>query len=220
MKGKLVVLEGVDASGKTTQYELLKKRLAADGVAVHPITFPCYDSPSSAPVRLYLDGAFGSRPEDVNAYAASALYAVDRFASYKTDWGREYEQGGFILAARYTTSNAVHQAVKLPAGERETYLSWLYEFEFDKMGLPKPDLVLFLDVPPEISLKLLASRRDVTGQRDIHEEDPGYLTRCYEAAVAAAEHYGWQRIHCTEGESLRSVEDISDELYAHIRALL
>ncbi|MBO5646028.1 MAG: thymidylate kinase [Clostridia bacterium] len=220
MKGKLVVLEGVDASGKTTQYELLKSRLAADGVAVCPITFPCYESPSSAPVRMYLDGQFGTRPEDVNAYAASALYAVDRFASYKTDWGKAYEEGGFILAARYTTSNAVHQAAKLPEGEREAYLSWLYEFEFEKMGLPKPDLVLFLDVPPEISLKLLAARRDVTGQRDIHEEDPGYLTRCYTAAVTAAEHYGWARIHCTEGEELRSVEDISDELYARIRALL
>ena len=218
--GKLIVIEGTDGSGKSTQFRLLSEHLAQDGVGFKHIVFPRYSEESSALIRMYLGGQFGDKPSDVNAYAASAFYAVDRFASYKTDWGRDYEQGGFILAARYTTSNAVHQAVKLPAGERETYLSWLYEFEFDKMGLPKPDLVLFLDVPPEISLKLLASRRDVTGQRDIHEEDPGYLTRCYEAAVAAAEHYGWQRIHCTEGESLRSVEDISDELYAHIRALL
>lgn len=219
MKGKLVVLEGVDASGKTTQYELLQQRLQAEGIPFMPITFPCYDSPSSAPVRMYLEGELGRSPTDVNAYAASALYAVDRFVSYKTTWGAFYEAGGLVLAARYTTSNAVHQAVKLPIEEREAYFSWLYDFEFTSMGLPRPDEVLFLDVPPAISLRLLAERRDSTGQRDIHEEDPAYLTRCYDAAVDAADYYGWRRVQCTRGERLRGVQDISDELFAAVKSL-
>ena len=216
MAGKLIVLEGVDASGKTTQYDLLQERLRSDGIPFRPITFPCYDSPSSAPVRMYLDGQFGRHPEDVNAYAASALYAVDRFASYKTDWGPWYADGGFVLAARYTTSNAVHQAPKLAPGEREDYLSWLYELEFDRMGLPRPDRVLFLDVPPEVSLRLLRSRREQNGQKDIHEDDPAYLRHCYDAAVAAAEHYGWIRVHCTRDGEMRSRQEIADELYAYV----
>ena len=220
MKGKLVVLEGVDGSGKSTQYGLLQEKLKAAGVPFRCITFPCYDSPSSAPVRMYLEGAFGAHPADVNCYAASTLYAVDRFASYKQDWGKWYESGGLVLAARYTTSNAIHQAVKLPESERAAFLAWLYDLEYEKMGLPRPDRVFFLDVPPEVSLKLLAARGTREDRPDIHEADPAYLRACYEGALYAAEASGWTRVRCTRGETLRPPEEISAELFAQISGLL
>ena len=178
-KGKLIAIEGLDGSGKATQAKLLAGYLAAQGLAVREVSFPDYGSDSSALVKMYLAGQFGQHPDDVNAYAASSFYAVDRYASYKKDWGSFYENGGIIIADRYTTSNAVHQAVKCAPQEREAFLRWLDDFEHDKLGLPRPDLVLYLDMPTERAVEMLRRREGETHTKgDIHETDGAYLAAC------------------------------------------
>lgn len=215
--GKLIVFEGTDGSGKSTQFKLLCQRLEQEGVAFQRLIFPQYQEESSALIRMYLAGQFGSHPSDVNAYAASAFYAVDRYASWKTVWGSYYENGGLILADRYTTSNAVHQASKLPPEERDEFFRWLSEFEYDRLGLPKPDRVFYMDMPTERAVALLRSREAATHtQADIHEVDTGYLALCRQTALDAAGFYGWERIPCTRGEELRSMEEIHEEIWARV----
>ena len=171
-KGRLIVFEGTDGSGKATQSRLLFERLEREGVDCRKLNFPRYGEKSAALVELYLGGAFGSHPDDVNAYAASTFYAVDRYASYKQDWGPFYEAGGLVVADRYTTSNAVHQASKLLPGERKNFLCWLFDTEYRLIGLPEPDLVLYLDMPTEITEKMMRQREAATGTHaDIHEQD-------------------------------------------------
>lgn len=188
----LIVIEGLDGSGKATSASLLKKRLTDEGKETLKISFPDYDSESSALVRMYLSGKFGDKPQDVNAYAASAFYAVDRYASYKSSWGKKLTRGAWVIADRYTTSNAVHQASKLNGSERDAYLDWLYDFEFDKLGLPRPDCVIYLDVPPEISQKLMEGRYNGdNSKKDIHEKDVHYLEKSRAAALYAAKRLGW-----------------------------
>ena len=170
--GKLIVLEGLDGSGKATQAKRLAAALAAEGRPVREITFPNYASDSSALVRMYLAGQFGARPDDVNAYAASSFYAVDRYAGYKADWGRFYEEGGILIADRYTTSNAVHQCSKLPPEEWEQFLHWLFDYEFHLLGLPAPDCVIYLQVDPAVSQKLMTQRyHGDESKKDVHEKD-------------------------------------------------
>ena len=219
--GKLIVIEGTDGSGKSTQFRLMSERLKTDGVDFKHIVFPRYDQESSALIRMYLGGQFGDKPGDVNAYAASAFYAVDRFASYKMDWGKWYEDGGVILSDRYTTSNAVHQTSKLPENERQKYLHWLYEFEYDKLGLPSPDLTIYLDVPTDFTEKMMRKReQDTNTQADIHEKDTQYLATCRETGRAAAEYYGWTVIHCVKDGAMRTIEDIHEEIYRHVKKCL
>lgn len=221
MKGKLIVFEGTDGSGKATQTRLLVEHFEREGLAPRKITFPRYDNDSSALIRMYLGGAFGSEPGDVNAYAASTFYAVDRYASYKQDWGSTYENGGLIVADRYTTSNAVHQASKLPHEEREPYLNWLFHFEFEQLGLPKPDVVFYLDVPTEITGQMMRKREaDTNTQADIHEKDEKYLRECRENARHVAELCGWERVECVKDGCMRSVEDIHSEILRRLERLL
>ncbi len=211
--GKLIVIEGLDGSGKSTQLSLLPQRLEEKQIPYRTVSFPNYDSPACAPVKMYLNGTFGTKPEDVNAYAASTLYAVDRFASYKTDWGEFYQNGGIILSGRYTTSNAVHQCCKLPREQWQNYLDWLYHFEYDLIGIPKPDLVLFLDMPVEVSQKLLDHRYDGdTSKKDIHERDVDYLQHCRTAARFIAEYSGWTVIPCAENDAPRTRDAIADDI--------
>ena len=218
-KGKLVVLEGIDGSGKSSQYRRLCERMEQDGIAYNPIVFPRYDKESSALIRMYLAGEFGTRPGDVNAYTASAFFAVDRFASYSSDWGVIYKNGGLILSDRYTTSNAVHQGCKLSDEELPGFFDWLYDFEHEKLGLPSPDLVLYLDVDLETSLARMERRQaDTHTGADIHEKDVEYLGRCLRTAQRAAEHWGWKRIASREGDRLRSMEEINDEIYSLLRS--
>lgn len=213
-KGKLIVLEGIDGSGKSAQYRRLCARFDEAGMAYHHIVFPRYDQESSALIRMYLNGAFGTHPSDVNAYAASTFFAVDRYASYRTDWGGIYENGGLILSDRYTTSNAIHQAAKLPEADWPAFFEWLERYEFGELALPKPDAVFFLHIPAETALRLIAARAESTGVvRDIHEQDAAYLLRCSQAAEAAARFYGWTCIPVTEGGRMRSVEAIHETLY-------
>ena len=219
--GKLIVLEGTDGSGKSTQFRLLSQWLEDSGTQFKHLVFPRYSQESSALIRMYLGGAFGSKPSDVNGYAASAFYAVDRYASYKQDWGRDYEAGAVMIADRYTTSNAVHQASKEPAENRGEFLRWLYEFEYDKLGLPRPDLVIYLDVPTAFTEQLMRSREAATGTTaDIHEQDTSYLATCRETGRAAAEFYGWTVIQCVRDGAMRSIEDIHNEILRHVKACL
>lgn len=219
--GKLIVIEGTDGSGKSTQFRLLTQRLTAENKAFQRLVFPQYSEPSSALIRMYLGGEFGKNPADVNAYAASAFYAVDRYASYKKVWGQWYENGGLVVSDRYTTSNAVHQASKEPEENREKFLKWLYEFEYDHLGLPQPDLIVYLDVPTDFTEKLLRSREASTGTHaDIHEADTTYLATCRRMGRAAAEYYGWTVIQCVQDGKMRSIEDIHEEIYRHVAACL
>lgn len=219
--GKLIVIEGTDGSGKSTQFRLLTDRLASEGLQFQKLVFPQYSEPSSALIRMYLGGEFGSSPSDVNAYAASAFYAVDRYASYKKVWGQWYENGGLVLSDRYTTSNAVHQASKEPEEGREGFLKWLYEFEYDKLGLPRPDLTIYLDVPTDFTQMLLRGREQATGTHaDIHEQDTAYLATCRRTGKAAAAFYGWTVIECVRDGKMRSIEDIHEEIYRYVKNCL
>ena len=219
--GKLIVIEGTDGSGKSTQFRALTERLQKDGKAFKTLVFPRYSEPSSALIRMYLGGEFGSSPADVNAYAASAFYAVDRYASYKQDWGQWYEDGGLIVSDRYTTSNAVHQASKEQGQAQEEFLKWLYEFEYDKLGLPRPDLTIYLDVPTDFTEKLLRSREAATNtSADIHEQDTAYLATCRLTGRAAAKYYGWTVVNCVQDGNMRSIEDIHEEIYRYVRQCL
>lgn len=221
MKGKLIVIEGVDSSGKATQSELLFKEVSKK-YDTKLITFPDYKSDFSLPVRNYLRGDLGKNPEDVNAYAASSFYAIDRYASYKTKWGDFFENGGVIIADRYTTSNIVHQASKIK-GDKKEFIDWLTDYEYNKLSLPVPDLVIFLDMPPESAEFLMRERKNkITGeaQKDIHESDGDFLRKSYNNAVSVAEICSWHRIVCAKGNSIRSIEDIHNEILNKVKEIL
>lgn len=213
--GKLIVIEGLDGSGKSTQLELLPQNLKKTGIDSRSVSFPDYDSNSSALVKMYLGGEFGKKPGDVNAYAASLFYAVDRFASYKTNWGEYYNQNGVIVSGRYTTSNAVHQTSKMDEGEWKGFLDWLYDLEYNKVGIPKPDKVIFLDMPIEVSQKLLSGRyKGDEAKKDIHESDTAYLDKCRKAAMFTAKYSGWTIIPCAKDGEPRDIEDIANDVLA------
>lgn len=221
MKGKLIVIEGLDGSGKSTQINLLAEEVKRRGLEYKQIKLPNYDGDSSALVKMYLAGTFGKNPEDVNAYAASAFYAVDRFASFKTIWKDDYEKGSVILADRYTTSNAYHQMIKQPRENWDAYIEWLEDFEYNKIGIPKPDLVIYLDMPVEISQKLMTSRYEGNeSKKDVHEANVSYLNACREAAAYASEKMGWVRIACSDGDSARSIESIAEDIRTSIERIL
>lgn len=219
--GKLIVIEGTDGSGKSTQFRLLTQRLTQEGKAFEKLVFPQYSEPSSALIRMYLGGEFGTHPGDVNAYAASAFFAVDRYASFQKVWGQYYKDGGLIVSDRYTTSNAVHQASKEPEEKRADFLAWLYDFEYDKLGLPRPDLVIYLDVPTDFTEQLMRRReQDTHTHADIHEQDTSYLATCRHIGRSAAAFYGWTMIHCVRDGKMRTIEDIHEEIYRHVAACL
>lgn len=213
MKGTLIVLEGIDGSGKETQASLLEKKLEEKGREVMHISFPDYESPSSALVKMYLKGDFGKNPEDVNPYAASLFYAVDRFASYRMKWKDFYQKGGIIIADRYTTSNMVHQMTKYEdKKERKDFLSWLEKTEYEELELPVPDLVILLDIPLAVSENLVKERARQGGSMDIHEQHLDYLRKCHDAYQELVSLYGWKRIPCTEEGKLRTIEDIGKDV--------
>lgn len=215
---KLIAIDGVDASGKQTHTELLTKRLIEDGYKVKKISFPDYDSPSSALVKMYLSGEFGKNPYDVNAYAASSFFAADRFASYRMNWKKDYEdKETIIIADRYTSSNMIHQASKLSDREEvNKFLDWLYELEFKIYGLPEPDVTFFLDMPVEYAKQLMQSREnkfDKSQNKDIHESNSDYLLKSYESALYVAKKLNWTRIKCVLDGRIRTIEEINNELY-------
>ncbi len=213
----MIVIEGLDGSGKSTQIELMKKYLCGCGCSYKQIKLPDYEDPSSTLVRMYLGGAFGSKPEDVGAFAASAFFAVDRFASFKQHWQADYDNGRLILADRYTTSNAYHQLEKMPRDKWDEYLEWLEDFEYVKLGIPRPDFVVYLDMPIEISQQLMSLRSEKTGaKKDVHEADVQYLHRCREAAMYAAKKLGWVVITCAEDGAPLSINEIAEKIKSAI----
>lgn len=221
MKGKLIVLEGIDGSGKETQSNLLEKKLKEKGREVMHISFPDYESPSSALVKMYLKGDFGRNPEDVNPYAASLFYAVDRFASYRMKWKDFYEKGGIVIADRYTTSNMVHQMTKYEDEvKRKDFLSWLEKTEYGELELPRPDLVILLDIPLAVSENLVKERAKKGGSMDIHEQHLDYLRKCHDAYRQLVALYHWKRIPCTEEGRLRSIEDIGKDVEKAVAAVM
>ena len=215
---KTVVLEGIDGSGKSTQFALAQKALSGRGVPQCAVKFPRYETPSGKNIRRYLDGDFGQRPEDVSPYAASAFYAVDRYASFKSEWESFYrsQEKGVVLLDRYTPSNAVHQASKLPKGERTAFYDWLAGFEYRLMGLPEPDAVLILDMPIEYARRLTHAR----GEEDIHERAGGYIERCYETMIDAARHFGWTLIPCVEAGEILPPGTIHRSVMREVEKLL
>lgn len=224
--GKLIIIEGSDGSGKQTQtaltYEKLMEKLGEE--KVKKISFPNYESKASEPVKMYLDGQFGKNVNDVNAYSASVLYAVDRFASYKQDWEEFYKNKGLVISDRYTTSNMVHQLPKIENnGEKVEYLEWLKDLEWNKIGIPKPDLVFFLDMPYEFSQKLIKDRENkITGksEKDIHERDKDYLKKAYESAKKLAMAENWVIVNCIKDGELRSIEEINGDIMNKIEEIL
>lgn len=212
--GKLIVIEGVDSSGKETQTRLLYQYLKEQGEDVMMLSFPDYDSDFCMPVKRYLAGDLGENPDDVNAYAASSFYAIDRYASFRMKWGAFYENGGTIICDRYVTSNIVHQAMKL-TGDKAPFIDWLEDLEYNKLGLPRPDVVFFLDMPPEYARMLMANRMNkITGEaeKDIHEKNTTYLGKAYENAVGVCKHLGWHRICCAKDGAVRQIADIHGEI--------
>lgn len=212
--GIFIDLEGLDGSGKTTQTELVCKRLQADGIDYRQIKLPDYESDSSILVRKYLAGDFGKNASDVNAYAASVLYAADRFASFTEKWGEDYRNGKLIFADRYTPANALYQMTKLTKAEWDPYLEWLFDFEYNKIGIPAPDKVIFLDMPVEVSQKLMTNRYGGDeSKKDVHEANVDFLRACREAALYAADKFGWSVINCAENGEPLSIETINDKVY-------
>ena len=222
--GKLIVIEGTDSSGKETQAKKLYERLAKEIEKVKKISFPNYKSPACEPVKMYLAGAFGDKALDMDRDPVSTMFAIHRYASYKMEWEKFYKDGGIIVTDRYTTSNMVHQASKIVDKEiKESYLEWLEDLEYNKMGIPKPDLVIFLNMPTEIAVKLMEARKNkITGEekKDIHEQDVTYLKKSYENACDIAKKYKWKEIKCVEGESLKAIDKIGEEIFSLVREIL
>lgn len=224
MNGKLIIIEsGSDASGKATQSEELLKKLTADGYNVRKVEYPNYKSESSTLVKMYLRGDFGKNADDVDAYIASTFFTADRYASFKTEWEEFYRSGGIVIADRYTTSNMVHQASKMEIEERDKYLDWLEDYEYNLFKIPRPDEVIFLNIPVDYSIKLMENRKNkFTGEdeKDIHESDKSYLRKTYNNSLYIADKYNWKRVECVENEQLRTIEDISNEIYGIVKNIL
>lgn len=210
---KLIIIEGLDGCGKSTQTKLLEEYFTSKGINYKKIKLPDYDSPSSTLVNMYLAGEFGKDANDVNAYAAGAFYAVDRFASYKLNWKKDYENDVLILADRYATSNSIYQMEKIDESEWDEYLDWSADFEYNKIGIPKPDLVIYLDMPVEISQKLMTSRYNGDeGKKDVHEANVDFLNKCRKTALYAADKQGWRVIPCSDGKNPLPIDVIHNTI--------
>lgn len=219
--GKLIVIEGLDGSGKATQANILYEKLKNSGKDVLKVTFPDYESDSSALVKMYLSGEFSQNPDDVNAYAASSFYAVDRYASYMKKWKDFYQKGGIVIADRYTTSNGVHQCSKLDSSKWEDFINWLYDFEYNKIGIPKPDMVIYLDMSLEVSQKLISKRYSGDdSKKDIHEKNKDYLLKSRKAAQFCTEYDKWIKISCDDTVNPHSIESISEDILRKVNEVL
>ena len=222
--GKLIVIEGTDSSGKETQTKKLFEKLEEKDLKVKKISFPNYDSPACEPVKMYLAGAFGEDAMKVNPYPVSTMYAIDRYASFKTDWEKFYNEDGIIVTDRYVTSNMVHQASKIrDLDEKKKYLNWLEDLEYEKMGIPCPDLVIFLNMPTEMAVRLMAERKNkITGEekKDIHERDKEYLKESHANACKIANIYNWKEIKCNDGERIKTIEEIGEEVFSLVEEVV
>ena len=219
--GKLFVIDGTDGSGKQTQFQKLQESLTKDGIDYKVVSFPNYDSPSSSLVKMYLSGEFGENAKEISPYIASTFYAADRYATFQTGYKKYYEDGGIILADRYTTANMVHQAGKIKdEKEREKFLNWLWAFEFNLYDLPVPSEVFFLNMPIENAVDLIKNRENKfthQDKKDIHERDVNHLKDAYEAACDVSKKYNWYEIKCVKNNEIRTIEDIHQEIYNEVK---
>lgn len=217
MKQQLIVIEGLDGSGKATQSALLAEYLKKMNLSVRKISFPDYSNPSSSLVKMYLGGQLGKNPADVNAYAAASFYAVDRYASYQQFWKDDYHNGTVIVADRYATSNAIYQLSKLPQNQYDEFLSWIEEYEYGMLQLPRPDVVIYLDMPVEVSQQLLSQRYNGDdAKKDLHESNCTFLAQCRKSALYSAEKYGWHIVGCAENGMPRTIESIHKEIIGYV----
>lgn len=220
-KGRFIVIEGLDGSGKATQTELICQKFAAQNKKFCKLSFPDYTQPSSALVKMYLNSEFGENPDEVNVYAASSFYAVDRYASYKKFWEKNYDDCQIIIADRYTTSNAIYQLCRLEKSAWNDYIEWLEDYEYVKLGLPKPDLVIYLDMPVEVSQKLMKNRYcGDDSKKDLHEKNVDFLLNCRETAMFTAKKLGWKIIHCSENGVPKSISDINAAIEILINSVI
>lgn len=222
--GKIIVIEGLDGCGKQTQSEKLYNRLISENYNVKKIAYPRYENPSSSLVKMYLSGEFGKNANEVNPYIASTFYAVDRYASFKQDYEEFYKNGGILLLDRYVTANMVHQSSKIDnVEEKEKFLTWLMDFEYGMFGIPKPDKVFFLNIPPKVSQILIKERENKFShekQKDIHEADENHLNKAYENACYLINKYNWDEIICAKEDKLRTIDDIHEEIYKRVKEIL
>ena len=219
-KGKLIVIEGLDGSGKATQTQILLERLIGEGKIANKVSFPDYDKPSSVLVKMYLGGDFGKDADSVNPYVASTFYAVDRVASYLTTWQKDYLNGNIILADRYATSNAIYQLSKVNLGEEDAFINWLEDFEYNKLNIPKPDAVIYLDVEPKISQRLITNRYNGdNSKKDIHESNFNFLLNCRKTALYVANKLDWKVIKCDDSQNIRPLNDIANDIYDTLKNL-
>ena len=222
--GKLFVIDGTDASGKQTQLKKLQERLDKENIDYKLISFPNYDSPSSSLVKMYLSGEFGENAKEISPYIASTFFAVDRYATYEKELDKYYNNGGIILADRYTTANMVHQAGKIEnKNEREKFLNWLWDFEFNLYKLPIPTKVFFLDMPPKHAFKLMENRENKfthQNQKDIHERDENHIVDSYNAACEVANKYNWEKIECVKDDIIRTIEEIHEDIFKRIKNII
>ena len=219
--GKLFVIDGTDGSGKQTQFNKLKERFEKENIEYRVASFPNYDNPSSSLVKMYLSGDFGENAKDVSPYIASTFYAADRYATYKTGFEKFYNDGGIVLVDRYTTSNMIHQAGKIQdEEEREKFLKWLWDFEFNLYGIPVPTKTFFLNMPTDVAIKLMEARENKfthTQAKDIHERDTGHLRDSYNAAVSLVDKYDWTEIKCVDNDRLKTIDEIHEEIWEQIK---
>ncbi len=222
--GKLFVIDGTDGSGKQTQFKKLQERLTKEGIDYRTVSFPNYDSPSSSLVKMYLSGEFGDNAKQISPYIASSFYAADRYATFKKDFEEYYNNGGIILADRYTTASMIHQAGKIDnIEERKKFLDWIWDFEFNLYGLPIPTEVFLLKMPPEVSLELMKDRENKfthESKKDIHERDKNHIIDSFNAACDVAVDYNWYTIECVKDGKTRTIEDIHEEIFKEIKTKL
>lgn len=222
--GKLFVIDGTDGSGKQTQFKKLQERLTKEGIDYRTVSFPNYDSPSSSFVKMYLSGEFGDNAKQISPYIASSFYAADRYATFKKDFEEYYNNGGIILADRYTTASMIHQAGKIDnIEERKKFLDWIWDFEFNLYGLPIPTEVFLLKMPPEVSLELMKDRENKfthESKKDIHERDKNHIIDSFNAACDVAVDYNWYTIECVKDGKIRTIEDIHEEIFKEIKTKL
>lgn len=220
-KGKLIVIEGLDGSGKATQTGILLNQLRYLNKNVSRVSFPDYTQKSSTLVKMYLNSEFGQTPEEVNAYAASSFYAVDRYASYIKCWQSKYINGQIILADRYTSSNAIYQLSKLPSEEWDSFLHWMEDYEYNKLGLPRPDLTIYLDMPIEISQKFMTNRYNGREDlKDLHERDIKFLGKCRNSALYSSKKLGWHVITCNNGTDPKPVDEIHKSIFELVKDVI
>lgn len=222
--GKLFVIDGTDGSGKQTQFKKLQERLTKEGIDYRTVSFPNYDSPSSSLVKMYLSGEFGDNAKQISPYIASTFYAADRYATFKKDFEEYYNNGGIILADRYTTASMIHQAGKIDnKQERKKFLDWIWDFEFNLYGLPVPTEVFLLKMSPEVSLELMKDRENKFThelKKDIHERDKNHMIDAFNAACDVAVDYNWYTIECVKDGKIRTIEDIHEEIFEEIKKRL